>query len=74
MAAFIGETVLVTLKDPSHAQVRGRVTDIVNQQLTLKDGKPRSFFIGVWSIFLADEYSGLGRFRPTVRHLGGQWA
>lgn len=74
MAAFIGETVLVTLKDPSHAQVRGRVTDIVNQQLTLKDGKPRSFFFSAWLVFLADEYSGLGRLRPTVRHLSDQRA
>jgi hypothetical protein len=40
MADFIGETVLVTLKQPENTQVRGLVTDIVNQQLKLKDGKP----------------------------------
>lgn len=37
MAAFVGETVLVTLRYPNDAQVKGRVTDIVNQELTLKD-------------------------------------
>lgn len=37
MAAFIGETVLVTLKFPENTQVRGLVTDIANQQLSLKD-------------------------------------
>jgi len=39
MADFIGETVLVTLKQPENAKVRGLVTDIINQQLKLKDGK-----------------------------------
>lgn len=36
---FRGETVVVSLKGSDKAQVRGRVTDIVNQQLTLTDGK-----------------------------------
>ena len=39
MAAFVGETVLVTLKFPENTQVRGLVTDIVNQQLSLREGK-----------------------------------
>ena len=38
MAAFVGETVLVTLKFPENTQVRGLVTDIVNQQLSLREG------------------------------------
>lgn len=37
MANFRGETVLVTLKEPKDAQVRGLVIDVVNQQLNLKD-------------------------------------
>jgi len=47
MADFIGETVLVTLKQPENAQVRGLVTDIVNQQLKLKDGKFGTYADGV---------------------------
>lgn len=45
MADFIGETVLVTLKRPENSQVRGLVTDIVNQQLKLKDGKQAHMLI-----------------------------
>lgn len=46
MGDFIGETVLVTLKRPENTQVRGLVTDIVNQQLNLKDGKSANMLIG----------------------------
>jgi hypothetical protein len=36
---FVGSTVLVTLKSPPDAQVRGVVADIQNQVLFLRDGK-----------------------------------
>mgnify|MGYP007126070113 CR=1 FL=1 len=35
---FIGYTVLVTLKSPPNARVRGSVASVVGQRLTLKDG------------------------------------
>jgi len=38
-ADFIGVTVLVTLNDPPNAKIRGLVTDVFEQQLTLSDGK-----------------------------------
>ena len=76
MAAFIGEIVLVTLRNPNNAQVRGRVTDIANQELTLKDGRPERLMnlVNTCHIFFADEFSGLDRIRPTIRLLRGQRA
>ena len=38
-ADFIGMTVLVTLIDPPSAKIRGLITNAVEQQLTLSDGK-----------------------------------
>ena len=40
MENYIGETVLVSLKDPPDTQVRGLVSGIVDLQLCLKDGMP----------------------------------
>lgn len=39
MAQFIGLTVSVTLKDPTGAKVRGLVTNVVEQRLSLSRGK-----------------------------------
>lgn len=39
MAEFIGVTVLVTLRDPLNALIRGQVTNVVRQRLTLSPGK-----------------------------------
>lgn len=39
MDEYIGMTVLVTLQDPPHAEIRGTVTNIVAQQLHLSPGK-----------------------------------
>ena len=39
MADYIGETVLVTLKDPPGTKIRGLVTNIVDYQLCLKDSE-----------------------------------
>ena len=36
--AFIGLSVLATLKDPPHAKVQGLVTDVAEQQLMLNQG------------------------------------
>ena len=38
-AEFIGVMVLVTLHDPPNAKIRGLVTNVVEQQLTLHDGE-----------------------------------
>ena len=37
-AEFIGSGVLVTLRKPPNAQVKGTVRNIVGQQLTLENG------------------------------------
>ncbi len=42
-ADFIGVTVLVTLNDPPDTKIRGFVTDVVEQQLSLCDGRHLSF-------------------------------
>ena len=39
MAEYIGVTVLVTLRDPLHAKIRGIVKNVVDQQLCLSPGK-----------------------------------
>lgn len=36
--AFIGYTILVTLAHPRNAQIQGVVSDVVNQNLFLRDG------------------------------------
>ena len=41
--AFIGLSVLTTLKDPPGAKVRGLVIDVADQQLTLNKGMPLLF-------------------------------
>lgn len=41
MAQFVGLTVLVTLTHPPSVKVRGLVTDVVEQQLTLSKGVPQ---------------------------------
>lgn len=41
MAEYIGVTVLVTLRDPPSAKVRGIVTNIVDQRLCLSPGEYR---------------------------------
>lgn len=38
--AFIGLSVLATLKHPPAAKVRGLVTNVAEQQLTLNKGMP----------------------------------
>lgn len=38
-AEFIGSTVLVTLRVPSNGQIRGTVSNIVHQRLTLVNGE-----------------------------------
>lgn len=35
---FIGLTILLTLNDPSHTQLRGLVADVIGQELTLNNG------------------------------------
>lgn len=35
---FIGLTILLTLNDPSHTQLRGLVADVIGQELTLSNG------------------------------------
>ena len=38
-AEFIGYAVLVTLQNPSGAQIHGVVSNVINQKLYLRDGK-----------------------------------
>ena len=42
--AFIGLSVLATLKHPPAAKVRGLVTNVAEQQLTLSKGTPVDLF------------------------------
>lgn len=37
-SGFVGYTVLVTLKSPPNAQIRGTVANVTGQRLTLQDG------------------------------------
>jgi enhancer of mRNA-decapping protein 3 len=37
-SSFIGYTVLVTLKSPPNAQIRGTISNVTGQRLTLQDG------------------------------------
>lgn len=37
--AFIGYTILVTLDHPRNAQIQGVVSDVINQNLLLRDGE-----------------------------------
>lgn len=37
-SSFIGYTVLVTLKTPPNAQIRGIISNVTGQRLTLQDG------------------------------------
>ena len=39
MESYIGERVLVTLRDPPDTQVNGIVTEIIGQELCLRDGE-----------------------------------
>ena len=39
MEGYIGERVLVTLRDPPDTQVNGLVTQIIGQELCLRDGE-----------------------------------
>ena len=39
MESYIGERVLVTLRDPPDTQVNGLVTEIIGQELCLRDGE-----------------------------------
>lgn len=49
MAQFIGLTVSVTLKNPPDTTIRGLVTDVVEQRLSLNQGKNIQELV-VWAI------------------------
>lgn len=41
-AEFIGYSILVTLRNPPGFQLDGVVSDVINQKLFLRDGRPSS--------------------------------